>query len=288
MKNLKYHILNIISVIIFSYITAETINLVIKYNISPTFTKSLSRKKTVSRKAIKKSFDDYSPIIESGFFKVADSSEMVTSEGIVESVSSIDHLTLLGTITGPSSIARAMIKKRGEKNPGIFALRKINDEISNDDFGYKLVSIKTSKVYLEQNGQKSVLDMFAKKEKKPFIGGKRTSSSSGRNIKKNISRAEIKQKVLNNLDNAMKGLVAGPYRKGGKIVGFRLKKVRPYNILYKLGARSGDIVKRINGKTINSTEKLYKMWSTLQNESKISVDIERGGSLVTFDLNITE
>jgi type II secretion system protein C len=82
---------------------------------------------------------------------------------------------------------------------------------------------------------------------------------------------------MNNLDNAMKGIVAGPYRKNGQIEGYQLKKVRPYNILYKFGIRSGDVIKRVNGKELNSTEKLYSMWQTMQNESQISVDVERNG-----------
>jgi general secretion pathway protein C len=103
-----------------------------------------------------------------------------------------------------------------------------------------------------------------------------------------MSRAEIKQKAMNDLDNAMKGLVAGPYRRNGKLDGYILKTVNQENILYQLGLRSGDVVKRVNGKEVNSTERLYAMWQTLQNESKITADIERGGRMMTFDLNITD
>jgi hypothetical protein len=53
----------------------------------------------------------------------------------------LNTLTLMGTITGPWSIARALIKKNGEKDPAIFALYKVNSEISNDVYGYKLVRI---------------------------------------------------------------------------------------------------------------------------------------------------
>ena len=103
---------------------------------------------------------------------------------------------------------------------------------------------------------------------------------------KTLSRAEIKQKVFNNMDNALRGLRAGPYRVNGQVQGYRLIRVRPYNILYKFGARSGDIVKRVNGRAINSTKKLYSMWEALKTESRITVDIERGGRIVTFDFNI--
>ena len=90
------------------------------------------------------------------------------------------------------------------------------------------------------------------------------------------------------MDNALKGLRAGPYRENGEVAGYRLIKVRPYNILYKLGARNGDIVRRINGKKIDSTEKLYKMWDALKSDSRITADIERGGKIMTFEYNISE
>ena len=90
------------------------------------------------------------------------------------------------------------------------------------------------------------------------------------------------------MDNALRGLRAGPYRVNGEVEGYRLITVRPYNILYKMGARNGDIVKRINGKKIDSTEKLYKMWDAFKSESRITTDIERGGKIITFEYNISE
>ena len=117
---------------------------------------------------------------------------------------------------------------------------------------------------------------------------KPAATAAGGSVKQTISRAEIKQTAMNNLDNAMRGLVAGPYRKNGKLVGYHLKRVNNENILYRLGLRSGDIVMRINGKELNSTEKLYTMWKQMQNESRITADVERGGKMMTFDLNITE
>ena len=94
------------------------------------------------------------------------------------------------------------------------------------------------------------------------------------------------QKV-GNIDEAMKGLVVSHYRVNGKMVGYRLKKVRSSNILYKLGARSGDIVKRVNGHSINSTEKLMKLYKNINSETKIELDIERRGKPLRLDYNIT-
>jgi len=287
MQNIKYHSINIVTVLIFSYTMALTINEVIKYNILPPLPQNVFRRRAVSMQKKVRSFEFYQNIIDKGFFQIPSVEEIQEDSGKSVQVSSLDNLKLMGTITGSWSIARAMIKKRGEKNPEIFALRKINADTGNDVYGYTLTKIMDTKVLLKRGEQTYILDMFAKKQtNNPNIRHK--NSRFQRKYNKRISRAEIQQKVMNNLDNAMKGLIAGPYRVNGRIVGFKLKRVRPYNILYKLGARSGDIVKRINGHAVNSTAKMFKMWQTLKSESKISVDLERAGQIVTFDLNITE
>ena len=68
----------------------------------------------------------------------------------------------------------------------------------------------------------------------------------------------------------------------------RLFIVNPDNYLYEIGARSGDVIKRINGHPIDSTEKLYKIWSGLPQESRVVLDLDRGGKTVTYDYTFTE
>ena len=287
MQNLKYHIINIITLILFSYTSATAINQIIKHNISPI---SASKSKKIKRHhrqvERRKSFDDYKvAIIDKGLFKIP-SIDTSTGESSSAPSANLTELTLLGTITGPWRIARAMIKKRGEKEAGIFALSKINDDITSDVYGYKLSKIRDTVVFLESGSEKYELNLY---EKKTLGGDKSTSSKfSGNTVNKTLSRSELQQIASGKLDNATRGLRAGPYRLNGKIVGYRLIRVRPYNILYKMGARSGDIVKRVNGKALDSTEKLMQMWTSLKTESKITVDLERGGKVMTFDYSITD
>jgi general secretion pathway protein C len=299
MQNIKYHFINIATMLIFSFALASTINLVVEYKLSPNITSAVKKQpdlKPTESIITKRPFEFYSSILDSGFFFVTNvvvADNAPSNEPPPVEVIDIAQLSLLGTITGPAAIARAMIRKQGEKTPDIFALRKIDDDISYDVHGYKLVWIGDTKVTLEANGEKQILDMYPEKtpETPPASGilppKTTTAVASGPPIKTTISRAEIKQKVMNNLDEAMKGLVAGPYRKNNVIEGFLLNRIPTANILYTLGARNGDIVKRINGKTMDSTEKLLQMWQGLTNENKVTIDLERSGKLVTYEINIT-
>ena len=277
MHNIKYHIITLASVLLFSYVSAYTINGIIRQSLIILPDSTTSGKTAIPLKR-NSDIPGVDTIVESGFFRVAtagDNGEISTTP------SAIDELTLIGTVTGPASIAMAMIQKRGESNAGVFRLWK-------DVYGYQLVSISNDFVYLKQNNEKYKIEIYDKKDSRP-VSAKSTSGGNQPNIiRSSLSKAEFQQNVMSNIDNAMNGIRAGPYRENGVIEGFRLISVRPFNILYKYGVRSGDIIKRINGKKIDSTEKLYTMWQGLTDESKMVADIDRNGQLITIEINITD
>ena len=284
MNQIKYHIITIISVVLFSFLSALTINLFVEYILFDTVDVNRSHKHRSIRRSrsVVVPFRDYeNSIIESGFFKIpSEDPEVVTEEVVPDTV--IDELKLVGTISGPRRIARALVQKRGERDAVIY-------KPGSDIFGYRLLRIKDTSIYLRHGETTSILDIYDDRNwSRSRRSGSRRSAKTSRSstINKTISRAEVKQKVLNNLDNAMRGLRAGPYRRNGKVQGYRLIRIRPYNILYKLGMRSGDVVKRINGHRITGTKKLYSLWESLKDAAKVSVDVNRRGRNLHFNYSI--
>jgi len=278
MQNIKYHAISISSVILFSYVSAVTINGIIRNNLA-VYPSEKGRMK-VTKQVQKEDLNiDINQLVESGFFRVATSN--VSEEAELASAA-VNDFRLMGTVTGPSSIARALILKKGEKQPDVFKLR-------NNVYGFILTGIESSKVFIKKNNETYTLDLFDKKkeispaEKKGAVEG-----PGGGVTKKNISRAELQQKVANSMDDLMQGIQAGPHRVNGQIEGFKIIRIRPYNILYDYGIRSGDIIKRINGKKVDSTEKMFNMWQGMKNESKMVIDVDRNNQIVTFELNITD
>jgi len=278
-QNVKYHIINIISVTIFSFACALTLNQIVKSLL--TVYPSETRKSRLTARSDDRIINvDINKILESGFFRVSSEPDNLTS-GSGEAASQLAELKLLGTVTGPPGIARAMILKQGEKQAEIFKLWK-------DVYGYTLSGIDSSRVYLKRDKTSYTLDMYEKKNVTAVKSNTPVNTAQTGDVKKTISRAEFQQKMLNDIDNAMQGVKAGPYRINGQIEGFQLIRIRPYNVLYDYGLRSGDVIKRINGKKIDSTEKLYNMWQGFKNESKLTFDIERTGKILTLDVNITD
>lgn len=277
MQNIKYHVISISSVILFAYFSAVTINGIIKNNLV-VYPSEKSRLK-VSQNIQKLNVNiDINQLIESGFFRTPSSN---ISDEAGDSSSAINDLKLLGTVTGPPGIARALVLKKGEKQPGVFKLWK-------DLYGFTITGIESSKIHLKKNSETYELNLFEKKAAASSGKPAGAESSAGGVVKKSISRAEMQQKVMNDVDNAMQGIQAGPHRVNGQIEGFKLIRIRPYNILYEYGIRSGDIIKRINGKKVDSTEKLFNMWQGMKNESKMVIDVERNGQIITFEVNITD
>jgi len=283
MQDIKYHITNTIAVMLFSYTLAVTVNQFFKFGLNPTDFGSVEVNRKVAQEIKRISFEDYKKVIldESPFFEKANPADLAAKNGQPVVSSNLTDFTLLGTLSGPAVIARALIQKKSEKGPEIF---KLWSEV----YGYKLIRIDSVKVYLKMGDKVDILEMYADEQK---LLNKPAEQVKAGDVVKNaqtISRAELQQKVFNNMDNALKGVRAGPYRVNGNIEGYKLFRVQPDNILYQLGARSGDIVKRVNGHPVDSTEKLLKMWQNIQGEGKITVDIDRGGKLNTFDFSISD
>lgn len=191
-------------------------------------------------------------------------------------------LELLGTITGNSSFARALIRKKSENLTDVF---KRGDDV----FGYRLKSIRDTTVLLISGKTELLLDMYpVNKEPSSTSTTSQSSSSAGGTISKSLSRAELTQDTQNNLDNMLRGIRAGPYRENNQVVGYQLKAVSSTNLLYKYGMRSGDVIRRINGHPIDSTAKLVELWQQFPKESRVLIDIQRNGSITTFDYTISD
>jgi len=277
-EKLKHHLLTILSVIVFSLVTALTINQCVKNSLVYYPSEKSTRKLLVHRQSGSGSVD-IDQIVESGFFPDYSDSTTTDSSGSSEPDAALADLTLLGTITGDPSVTMALIMKKGDTQPKIY---KRWSGIG----GFTITGIYANYVQLKRDKESFRLELY---DKKQSSGGKPgdTAVSSGV-VKKNVSRAEIQQRVMNNLDKAMEGIKGGPYKVNNQIEGFRIIRIQSSNILYEYGIRNGDIIKRVNGKKIDSTEKLLTMWHGFKNESRLVFDVERRGQIITFDMNITD
>ena len=68
-----------------------------------------------------------------------------------------------------------------------------------------------------------------------------------------------------------------PNYRNGKYEGFKLVGVRPGSLYRSIGVRSGDVIKSVNGKPIDSPNKALELFEQLKGSSNIQLEIERRG-----------
>jgi len=68
-----------------------------------------------------------------------------------------------------------------------------------------------------------------------------------------------------------------PNYRNGKYEGFKLVGVRPGSLYRSIGVRSGDVIKSVNGKAIDSPNKALELFEQLKASSSIQLEIERRG-----------
>lgn len=73
---------------------------------------------------------------------------------------------------------------------------------------------------------------------------------------------------------------------GGKIDGFKILDIMPGSIYEKLGIRVGDVIKGVNGETVDSPAKAMELYQSLRNSNRISIEVERNGSKENLNYNI--
>ncbi len=279
MNKIIIHILTTTTVAFASFLTSFTSILVIDNTLFSEIPVQSSQVQSFSEKDDGSILPAIDGIIQSTFFEKPDI-EVGDDEEEPEQARVTD-LTLLGTLTGPRSFARAMIKKKGTNTAEIFKTGK-------EAYGYTIVKINETTVILKSGETTSILDMYPPDKEEQKASAPSNSSSSGEKVTKTISRPSLIQDLGNNMDNMLRGIRAGPYREDGNVVGYKLKTVSSQNILYKFGLRSGDILRRINGHPITSTQKLFELWQTFPKESRVIIDIQRNKEFKTFDFTIKD
>jgi len=272
MESIKYHILNVLAILLFSYSTAITINQFFLFAFRPEESMPLKTRERMGPRSSPKGFDDYRSILESGFFKQA----AVPGEHENEPLGNMSEFRLLGTISGSSRIARALIRV-GENEPTIYRLfQKVN--------GYRLVRIDNTRVFLKSGEAVQKIDLYTQGDKRDDA---KSTERAEKQYSRDISRSAIKQQLRNNLMNILRGVRTQAYRsESGN--GLKISSISTSSILYRYGARRGDIIKKINNNSIESPAKLYRILRSIASDSMISVEMERNGKTMTVDFNVNE
>lgn len=73
---------------------------------------------------------------------------------------------------------------------------------------------------------------------------------------------------------------------GGAIDGYRLIDIAPGSVYEKLGLKKGDVIKGVNGETVDSATKALELYNQLKSSNRVNLDIERNGAKDNFQYDI--
>lgn len=224
---------------------------------------------------VSRPFSDFEGIITGAFIRDSGSSSEKSATGEPGD----GEIMLMGLVSGAPEYARASLQIVGK--PEIETYR-LGETVA----GFKINQILGNSIIVER-GSNAIRIYVGEKSGEaaataPAASGNAPTPAGAQKI--NISRDRLLA-ATKNMEALYQNKFA-PVTRDGKVLGFKLLFVPPGNFLHELGARSGDIIRRFNGEPLENQDKMISMWQSLQNANKISIEVERGGKVIPFEIVI--
>lgn len=222
---------------------------------------------------------EYQLIAERNLFKTQKESGRPTDMVDIEKLKPTElKLKLMGTVAGAKEQAYAVIWNDGEKRENLY---RIGDTIEN-----AIVQlILREKVVLSVNGKNEILEI----EKESFTQSTDSPSPSqseetgSKNL--TLNRNQIDDAVQN-INTLMQQVRIRPHFTGGKPDGLSLTGIRPNSLFHNMGLKSGDIITKVDGQSIESVDDALKFYQSLKAASNVKLELKRRGQIETIDYNI--
>ncbi|MGA1869229.1 MAG: type II secretion system protein GspC [bacterium] len=214
-------------------------------------------------------------------------------------------LKLLGTVVGNYLEPYAIIMDLQKRQQDIY---REQEKVGPA----KVLHIYRNKVIIEHNGKEEMLicfentllqdtiDKLTEEEQKP-VSDSSDSPKENKPLPTHIGKKigpdhwEIEKSDVENLvDNASQLLTEIriiPHFKDGKLDnpdGFQLAHVKRGSLFDRMGVKSGDIIRSVNGQAVNSPEKAFEAYQTFKNSSAIELVVTRNRKEITLKYDINE
>ncbi len=155
-----------------------------------------------------------------------------------------------------------------------------------------LTRVEWDRVVLTRDGSEEVLDISsARASGKDAAPAPGATSPQGERIRKTadnkflIDRRELESTVAN-INEVFTQARAVPFFENGKTVGFRVFAIKPGSVFEKIGLQNGDVINRVNGVELTDPTKAISLFTELQNEGHIAVDLQRNKQVKNFSYEI--
>ncbi len=225
-----------------------------------------------------KSLSYYKTIFERNLFNTKAGTEKKSDKINIEALKQTElSLKLLGTVTGDKNKAYAVIEEKKGKKQNLY---RMGDTVQTAT----VKMILREKVVLSVNGKDEILEM----EKNQSDQEREKSSKTPRVARSQsvaLKRSQIDDSIKD-VNNLMKQVRIRPHFENGKPSGFVLSNIKPNSIFKKMGLRSGDIIKGVDGNNIGTVDDIMKFYKKLKVSSNVNLQIKRRGRPETINYKI--
>jgi len=187
------------------------------------------------------------------------------------------RLTLRGVYQGAGNDF-AIITDAGGKDEAY----RVGDALPG---GATLAEIYPDRVILERNGRLETLKLPREGEggrrARTMRGDARGRSAAAGRLQVPAGAGEVlaryRERLLTDPQSVMDVVRAEPYRRGGRIVGYRVYPGRDRELLAQVGLQPGDVITEVNGLGLDNPLNGLEIMRGLQSASQVSVKVLRNG-----------
>jgi type II secretion system protein C len=92
--------------------------------------------------------------------------------------------------------------------------------------------------------------------------------------------------MVSNIDQYVGQVIAYQHRENGKPAGFRIRHLKQGNDFEKMGIKSEDIIKKVNGINVNDLQSVVKAVYQLSDDTNFTVEVERDNQEKTLNYQL--
>jgi general secretion pathway protein C len=219
----------------------------------------------------KKRLSDYAVIYRRDLFNMKEAPKPMSGQKPVS-------LKLKGTVVGVEEFTFCIIEDRTKRQENLYQKGdKINGMEITDIMVNSVVLDNGSMVlYIEEEGvakgEVASAPAIPERTLSDLIDIEQTSHNEWA-----IDRDDLLS-AANNVSQILSDFKIRPNFSSGKMEGFKVDSIKSDSIALAAGMREGDIVRKVNGETIDSPKKVFDFYRNLDNSDVIQLEVERDGS----------
>jgi general secretion pathway protein C len=273
MRKLYYTIFNLLALSVISYTGVDLFYKIAGAQLGHVDTQKMVLRQIPEAKQLKRSpLSSYKAITDRNIFGTPKNAPQEVKKEAIETLQPTSlKIALLGTVVGKPSWA--VIEETGKRKQGLY---RVGDSIQNA----VLKKIVRGKVVLRVGDRDEILtikERSSSERKAPKMAARsapRASRARERTI--TVRQSDIDES-LQDINNILSTALIRPHFTDGVADGLVISRIKSGSIFRKLGLRSGDIVKGINGNPIETPDDILSIYSDMREGSPISIQIKRRG-----------